>query len=208
MYQLEQVGEKEWRFVEPACVQSTMSELNEALEILEAGQERTAERMLRGIIDRCADHMDALHHLALIMENYGKNLEAYLIEKEAADIGLDALREKFDFRSNKLEWGWLENRPFLRAYHGLALTHHKRGQIGKALRIYEDILSVNPNDNQGIRCLAVACYFELAQPDNVIVVCDEYESDTLPQIFIRKGTCGVSTWSQRKCGSKPKNSDF
>lgn len=186
MYQLEQVGEKEWRFVAPACVQSLMSGLNEALEIWEAGQERTAERMLRGIINRCPNHMDALHHLALIMENYGKNLEAYLMEKEAADMGLEALRGKFDFRSNKLEWGWLENRPFLRAYHGLALAHHKRGQIEQALRIYEDILSVNPNDNQGIRCLAVACYFKLEQPNNVIAVCEKYESDSLPEILYGK----------------------
>lgn len=186
MYMLEQVGDKEWHFVEPSCVQSLTSELNEALDIWEAGQDRAAERMLRGIIDRCPEHIDALHHLALITEDHGMNLEAYLMEKEAVDIGLEALRGKFDFRNGKLEWSWLENRPFLRAYHGLAWANQKRGQIRKALHIYEDTLSVNPNDNQGIRCLAVACYFELEQPKSVIALCEKYEGDTLPETLYGK----------------------
>lgn len=186
MYQLAQVENGEWRFIEPACVEASMSDLNEALEIWEAGQKRSAEHLLRGIIDKCPEHIDALHHLALIMEDKGMNLEAYLMEKEATDVGLQALHGKFVFEKDKLEWGWLENRPFLRAYHGLALIYQRQGRSRKALRIYEDILAINPNDNQGVRCLAIECYFKLKQPKNVIALCEKYERDVLPDILYGK----------------------
>jgi len=186
MYRLQQVGDGEWRFIETQCVEASMSDLNKALEIWEAGQDQAAERLLRQIIDRCPEHIDALHHFALIMEDMGMNLEAYLMEKEATDIGLEALHGKFVFGKDKLEWGWLENRPFLRAYHGLALVYQRRGDVRKALRIYENILAMNPNDNQGVRCLAIECYFELERPKDAIALCEKFEGDVLPETLYGK----------------------
>ena len=49
--------------------------------------------------------------------------------------------------------GWLENRPFLRCLHGLALVKYEEGAIEEALRLFQELLSLNPNDNQGVRAM-------------------------------------------------------
>lgn len=50
-----------------------------------------------------------------------------------------------------LRWGYLYNRPFLRALHGYGLCLWRLGNPDAALRIFERMFSLNPTDNQGVR---------------------------------------------------------
>jgi tetratricopeptide (TPR) repeat protein len=50
-----------------------------------------------------------------------------------------------------LVWGRLCNRPFLRCLHGLGLCHWRLGRFAEAEQVFERVLSLNPNDNQGVR---------------------------------------------------------
>jgi hypothetical protein len=50
-----------------------------------------------------------------------------------------------------LVWGLIHNRPFLRCLHGYALCLWRLERIPDAQRVFERILSLNPNDNQGVR---------------------------------------------------------
>jgi hypothetical protein len=53
-----------------------------------------------------------------------------------------------------LPWGLLFNRPFLRCLHGYGLCLWRLGRPAEAERVFERILSLNPDDNQGVRfCL-------------------------------------------------------
>lgn len=180
---LEKVGENEWRFIESGCVRDLMEEFHEALDFLDGAEFQLGEKMLRSIIERCPEHIDAIHHLALISEDEGRDLEYYLLEREAVDIALKSFPKKFRIGEDLLEWGWLENRPFLRAYHGLGLAHLERGSVKEALNIFLNLLSFNPNDNQGIRAIAVECFFSLGEPENVLSICDKYAGDTSPQLL-------------------------
>lgn len=57
-----------------------------------------------------------------------------------------------------LLWGRIHNRPFLRALKGQGLCLWRLGRQFEARRIFERILSLNPNDNQGVRmCLEDVC---------------------------------------------------
>ena len=179
----EKVGENEWRFIEFGCVRALMEEFHEALDYLDGAEFQLGERMLRSIIDRCPEHVDAIHHLALISEDEGRDREYHLLEKEAVDIALKNFPKEFRLGEDLLEWGWLENRPFLRAYHGLGFAHLKRGSVKEALNIFLNLLSFNPNDNQGIRGVAVECFFDLDEPENVLSICDKYSGDTTPQLL-------------------------
>ena len=180
---LEKVGENEWRFIESGCVRDLIGKFHEALDYLDGAEFQLGERMLRSIIDRCPEHVDAIHHLALISEDEGRDLEYHLLEKEAVDIALKIFPKEFRLGEDLLEWGWLENRPFLRAYHGLGLAHLKRGSVKEALNIFLNLLSSNPNDNQGIIAIAVECFFSLDEPENVLSICDKYSGDTTPQLL-------------------------
>lgn len=51
----------------------------------------------------------------------------------------------------RLPWSEMDNRPFLRAVHGLALTLWRLGRFNSAERVLVTLLYLNPNDNQGAR---------------------------------------------------------
>jgi len=40
----------------------------------------------------------------------------------------------------------------LRCLHGYGLCLWRLGKVAEAKRVFERILSLNPNDNQGVRC--------------------------------------------------------
>ena len=50
-----------------------------------------------------------------------------------------------------LVWGRLYNRPFLRCQHGYGLCLWRLERHAEAQQVFERILSLNPNDNQGVR---------------------------------------------------------
>lgn len=50
-----------------------------------------------------------------------------------------------------LEWGHIDNRPFLRCLHGLGLCLWRLDLIDEATTVFERMLCLNPGDNQGVR---------------------------------------------------------
>lgn len=63
-------------------------------------------------------------------------------------IGELSLPRDFD---GVLSWGLIYNRPFLRCLHGYGLCQWRLGRLEEAERVFERILSLNPNDKQGVR---------------------------------------------------------
>jgi hypothetical protein len=52
-----------------------------------------------------------------------------------------------------LRWGHINNRPYLRALHGLGLCLWRLNQLIEAAALFNRMLWMNPTDNQGIRFL-------------------------------------------------------
>jgi hypothetical protein len=63
-------------------------------------------------------------------------------------IGELSLGESFD---GLLPWGWIDNRPFLRCMQGFGLCLWRLRRFDEAGRVFQRMLWLNPNDNQGIR---------------------------------------------------------
>lgn len=144
---------------------------------MEGGREKGAEKIFRSVIRKFPQHIDALHHLAMILDSGGREEEAMELWEKAVSIGKDRFPEEFVRGKSLLEWGWMENRPFLRACHGLGLAYQKRGYILDAAAIFDEMLELNPNDNQGIRALAIECYFAQGDPQGVLKVCERFPDD-------------------------------
>jgi len=100
------------------------------------------------------DHLDAIHHLALVLSERNLLDQARDLWDQSVRIGRKAFPQDFKLGRERLEWGWLENRPFLRCLHGLALARYDEGEVEEALRLFQELLSLNPNDNQGVRAMA------------------------------------------------------
>jgi len=57
----------------------------------------------------------------------------------------------------RMLWGHIQARPFLEACHALALMLERDGRGEEANEIYEEILELNPGDNQGVRYHLFRC---------------------------------------------------
>lgn len=103
--------------------------------------------------------------------------------QHAVELGLECLPEAVRSGSGTLPWLFLDNRPFSRAYHGLALEILERGQVEQALESFLNLLTWNPNDNQGIRSLAIDCCFRLDQLEGALGICDRFPEDGMEGVF-------------------------
>jgi tetratricopeptide (TPR) repeat protein len=105
---------------------------------------------LQALIDLAPDMIDAHAHLAFHWYRLGK-------PRKALDAALGGLRianrlipEGF---TGRIEWGHLENRPYLRALQGAALACMRLRRHTESVALIERMLACNPNDNQGVRYL-------------------------------------------------------
>jgi hypothetical protein len=120
-----------------------------SLELEEAGEESTARDFLMAVCEEDLRCLDAHAHLgAYALEDV---LEIAIRHYEVGvRIGELSVRPDFD---GVLPWGHLGNRPFLRCMHGYGLCLWRHGRFEDAGRVFERLLRLNPNDNQGARFL-------------------------------------------------------
>lgn len=157
--------------------EGTDARLDDALELLEAGQLDEAEEELRHLLLVCPEHIDALHHLGMLFGSRGQNLEAYLCAREAVRIGLAAIPSGFSWLTGRILWGHIENRPFMRAYHALGLhLLHDQG-AAKAVDIFARLVNVNSNDNLGARYLLMQCLLDLRDWQSALDLSRRYPDD-------------------------------
>jgi len=181
MLKLENLGQNEWCF-QTDCPYELQASFFDALEERDAGNLEGAEDRLRHVIGQCPDHIDAWHHLSLILDDIGDDLLAWACTREAVRLGLDAIPEAFSWDTSHLEWGFLENRPFMRAYCTLGTRLQARGNTHAAKEIFTHLVAVNPNDNQGARYLLLECDLTLQDWEGVLYVVDAYRGDSAPDI--------------------------
>ena len=176
---LERIGPHEWKCPESAWAVS--ERFYTGCELWEAGQTPAALAMFQDLLQQHPEHLDVRDSLAHVYEEIGQDDRAKALLEEAVGWGRRAFPQAFQ-SGDLLEWGWLENRPFLRCLCRLGLHYEREGQLEEALAIYQELLSFNPNDNQGVRALAVTVLFALNRPEEVIKVCMAYPDDGTPEI--------------------------
>lgn len=117
---------------------------------LDGARELLMETLLRDL--RCLDaHAHLGNHL------FDRSPQRALVHYEIGiRIGELSLPAGFD---GVLPWSSLYNRPFLRCLHGSALCLWRLGRTDEAIQVFERILALNPNDNQGARF----CWYDARQ---------------------------------------------
>ena len=176
-------GDNTWAFEYPRLSSGVYDVFYEVIEAWEAGDDETAEREYRELIATFPEFIDVQHHLALLLEETGRRPEAMRIRTQVVSLGLRVLEDGFTRGKDLLPWGILDNRPFLRAYNGLGIAWLEDGKVEAALSAFNAILEMNPNDNQGVRALAIHCCFLLDHPEGVLAICDRYEGDSMEQVL-------------------------
>jgi tetratricopeptide (TPR) repeat protein len=125
--------------------------LEEAQELIYEALETTGARRLalaRRALERSPDCADAY---VLLAEDTGDPREALRLYEQGVRAGERALGPA-TFREDVGHfWGILETRPYMRARHGLAAVLWHLGERDAAIGHVQDLLRLNPGDNQGVR---------------------------------------------------------
>ncbi len=169
----------------PRITEEVHDRLEEGVNWIDADPKHAAS-IFKELVEDYPEHMDAYHHLALALEKMGRKEEAFETCKLALNTALKFFPEHFSMERDRLQWGFAENRPFLRLYHSFGLQLLERGQTEDALEAFQNILTMNPNDNQGARALVVGCHFELKQPEGVLSVCRQFPDDEMEHLVYGK----------------------
>lgn len=132
---------------------------------------RLAKKALQ-ISPDCADA-----HVLLAEEASTSAEDALVHYQDGVEAGKRALGEEFIDAEAGNFWVMLETRPYMRALDGLASCHWVLGDRTEAIEIYEEMLRLNPNDNQGIRDVLADCLLAAGNDDKLQALLDQYKDD-------------------------------
>ncbi|MBI5536554.1 MAG: tetratricopeptide repeat protein [Deltaproteobacteria bacterium] len=128
------------------------------------GDRTRACRLYRQALKLDPFHADAHNHLGIMLLDRTKFADAERHFQAAVEGGERGLvREE-----GLVEWGCMENRPYLRGLANLALVYRDTERWSEALELHLRILKLNPNDNQGIRWLVGEEYHRLGNLERAI----------------------------------------
>jgi hypothetical protein len=137
---------------------------DEGMERWWAGDRVAACRTYRKVLKIQPDHADAHNHLGIHALDRGRLKDAEQHFEAAIRGGTACLV----IEHGQTPWGILENRPYLRAIHNLALLYYRRRRYAEQAVLLERLLVLNPNDNQGARHLLGEAYHRQGMIDDAI----------------------------------------
>ncbi len=177
------IGEHGWGFQFPRVTPDVMDTFYESMHLWDRGHLSKAERGYRQLLREYPEFIDLHHHLAILLDETDRQQEAFKLWQQAVDLGLGCFPQDFSMGQDILPWSYMTNRPFLRAYKGFGLALLKREEIENALAIFMNMLALNPNDNQGVRILAIECAFRLSRPWEVLGISERFPNDIEPDVL-------------------------
>ena len=97
--------------------------------------------------------------------------------RQAVDAGRRAIGEASFAESTGSFWLVYETRPFMRAMAALAQMHQQLGQTEAAIDVWQEMLRLNPNDNQGVRYALFFALLSQRRHDALAALVERYEDD-------------------------------
>lgn len=144
------------------------------------------KKLIDKALELDANNAEAYNYLA---NNEGEIEAAVKLYKKAIEVAKQTIgEEKFKlFKGNF--WIAFETRPFMRAKAGLANCLKHMDKKEEAIEIFEELLELNPNDNQGIRYLLSPLYLELDNFKGFEKLNKNYKDDSSADAFYNVALC-------------------
>lgn len=160
-----------------ACKQTSREQAQElAWQAMDCDSSDDAAKLCREALAIYPDCVDAIRMLADIESQW--QCDFVIGVKKAIEAGRRDLGEKY-FREYKgCFWGLIETRPFMRAMGALAESlASNEYHLDEAIAVQEEMLELNPNDNQGIRYGLLGCYLAKKRYDNAHQLLELYPNE-------------------------------
>lgn len=137
---------------------------DQAIEDRDIGTFSSADylRELELMITEEPTFIDAYAHIGNMYYEQGKPKKALSFYLDGISVGRRCIPEGY---TGLIEWGHLDNRPFLRALNGAMLSYVRLHQHKNAVTMMEQLLTYDPDDHLGVRLLIASEYLRMNQRD-------------------------------------------
>ncbi|MGA2572200.1 MAG: hypothetical protein ABSF23_16965 [Terracidiphilus sp.] len=148
-----------------------------AFDAMEAESEAQARKLAKRALKLDPDCVDAL----VVMTDLDARSQRERIQglQKAIEAGERSLGAKFIGENKGHFWLLLETRPYMRALELLAGELKCAGLNADAIRIYERMLALNPNDNQGVRDPLLGLYLAASDLAGAGRLLKKYKEDSM-----------------------------
>ncbi len=106
--------------------------------------------------------------------------EAMRILEESIFEARKKVPAEFKIGKDRMPWSFLDNRPFLRLLGEYATLTEKINGPQKAIPLYQELLALNPNDNQGMREMLATAYIKTNRLEDLLKLDKQYPDDMMP----------------------------
>jgi tetratricopeptide (TPR) repeat protein len=152
--------------------------LDQAHDILmQAYHEPDKQRRVQLAHDALAVCPDCADAYVLLAEHAASRKEALRLYEQGLAAGERALGADAFERDAGRFWGVLATRPYMRARLGLAHALWTAGRRDEAVRHLQDMLRLNPGDNQGVRYTLAGFLLFLDRDDNLAQILRQYPDE-------------------------------
>jgi tetratricopeptide (TPR) repeat protein len=145
--------------------------------LLRAYQEPDEQRRVQLAKDALALCPDCADAYVLLAEHARSRKEALRLDEQGVAAGERALGAEAFQRGVGHFWGLLETRPHLRARLGLAHSLWVAGRRDEAVRHLQDMLRLNPHDNQGVLYTLAGFLLFLDRDDDLARLLQQYPDE-------------------------------
>lgn len=156
---------------------SHLSPLEEAQEMMYDAWETSGPKrsmLAQRAIEKCPDCADAYVLLAEESKSIMEALSLYLLGVAAGERAIG--QEGFAGWAGSF-WGVIETRPYMRACQGLADVLWGMGAHRLAIDQLDDMLWLNPGDNQGVRYILLSWLLQSRDYDEAHRLLNSYKED-------------------------------
>ena len=137
------------------------------------GPERVT--LARKALEICPDCADA--YVILAEETACSTAEARDLYAQGVAAAERALGPEFFEEEAGHFWGLLSTRPYMRARLGLAQCLWELGEYEAAIEHFQDLLRLNPRDNQGVRFSLINALLILGRDEEAKELLERYRDD-------------------------------
>ena len=174
-----QISDGDARFSRDAPTNDVEQQLDDLREQYESSELSAADYIakLKAIVADSPDCLLGHSHLGDALLQAGKIRPALSAYEKGIALGEAAIPANY---KGTLPWHELSNRPFLRALHGAALAQLRLKKHKPAISLMERMLSLNPDDNQGVRYLLGSEYLRNREPEKARFLLESWADDYPP----------------------------
>jgi tetratricopeptide (TPR) repeat protein len=143
---------------------------------MDATNEEARGKTLEAALVKNPRHIDAIVELAQL---YDDDNTAFLFLSRAIEFGEENLEDELRNDAGHF-WGLHHTRPFMRAKQAIAERYLESGELINAACEMEQMLRLNPNDNQGMRWILMEVYCRMDRLDDAEHLLRKYPEDGTP----------------------------